>query len=75
MKDTITAVLFDMDGVILESERLGRDIYIQKCRELGFAAMDEAFYEKLIGKTRDEDRRDMKAAAGEDFPFPRRLRL
>lgn len=65
----IKGVLFDMDGVILESERLGRDIYIQKCRDLGFEEMDEDFYETLIGKTREEDRRLISQAAGEDFPF------
>ncbi len=65
----IRGVLFDMDGVILDSERLGREIYIGKCHELGYPQMDDALFETLLGKTRDEDRRLMKAAFGEAFPF------
>lgn len=65
----IKGVLFDMDGVILDSERLGRDIYITSCHKLGYSQMNDAIFVTLLGKTRDEDRRLMKAALGEDFPF------
>lgn len=65
----IKGVLFDMDGVILDSERLGREIYIRKCHEMGYPQMNEAIFVTLLGKTRDEDRRLMKAALGENFPF------
>lgn len=65
----IKGVLFDMDGVILDSERVGRDIYLEKCHEMGYPQMNEAIFETLLGKTRDEDRRLMKEALGADFPF------
>lgn len=65
----IKGILFDLDGVILETERLGRAIYIQKCHEFGYTAMDEKKYEELLGKTRDEDREIVRAAVGSEFPF------
>lgn len=65
----IKGVLFDMDGVILDSERIGREIYINQCHKLGYTQMNESIYELLLGKTRDEDRRVLTAAFGEDFPF------
>jgi len=65
----IKGVLFDMDGVILDSERLGREIYIRKCHEMGYPQMNDEIFVTLLGKTRDEDRRLMKAALGEEFPF------
>ena len=65
----IKGVLFDMDGVILDSERLGRDIYLDLCHKLGYPQMNDEIFVTLLGKTRDEDRRLMKAALGEDFPF------
>ena len=65
----IKGVLFDMDGVVLDSERLGREIYLDKCHEMGYPQMNDAIFETLLGKTRDEDRRLMLAALGNDFPF------
>ena len=65
----IRGVLFDMDGVILDSERMGRGVYLAECARLGYPQVDEALYEQLIGKNEAEDRRIMKAALGEDFPF------
>ena len=65
----IKGVLFDMDGVVLDSERLGREIYIGKCHEMGYTQMNDAIFATLLGKTRDEDRILMKAALGQDFPY------
>lgn len=65
----IRGVLFDMDGVILDSERVGRGVYLAECARLGYPQVDEALYEQLIGKNEAEDCRIMKAALGEDFPF------
>ena len=65
----IKGVLFDMDGVVLDSERIGREIYIGRCHRMGYTKMDNALFEKLLGITRDENRRMMKATLGEEFPF------
>lgn len=65
----IKGVLFDMDGVILDSERIGREIYLGRCHQMGYLQMTNALFESLLGKTRDEDRRLMQNALGDDFPF------
>ena len=65
----IRGVLFDMDGVILDSERAGRGIFIAECRRHGYERMDEAVYESLLGKTWDSTRALLKDALGQEFPF------
>lgn len=65
----IQGVLFDMDGVILETERLGRTIFIEECHKRGYPQMDEAMYQNLLGLTRDADCAFLKNAYGDDFPF------
>ena len=65
----IKGVLFDMDGVILDSERMGREIYLNACHRMGYTQMNDEIFSTLLGKTRDEDRRLMKEALGEEFPF------
>ena len=65
----IKGVLFDMDGVVLDSERIGREIYIGRCHKMGYTQMDDALFSRLLGITRDENRRLLKEALGEEFPF------
>lgn len=65
----IKGVLFDMDGVVLDSERIGREIYISRCHKMGYTKMDDALFSRLLGITRDENRRLLKAELGEEFPF------
>ena len=65
----IQGVLFDMDGVILDTEREGRTIFLKECARRGYPQVDEVFYEKLLGQTREADCALMKEAFGQDFPF------
>lgn len=65
----IKGVLFDMDGVILDTERQGRSIFLAECARRGYPQVDENFYEKLLGQTREADCALMKEAFGQDFPF------
>jgi len=64
----IKGVLFDMDGVLLDTEVLGRQIFVDVCAELGYVFQPEDFIHYL-GCTYDEDERMMKERYGEDFPF------
>ena len=41
----IKGVLFDMDGVILDTERQGRSIFLGECVRRGYPQVDEVFYE------------------------------
>ncbi len=65
----IRGVLFDMDGVLIDSERLGREIYKEECARLGYPGLSDAQFETLLGKTRDADCELMKTYFGPAFPF------
>ncbi len=64
----IKGVLFDMDGVVLDSERVGREVFIAECLKRGYT-MDNAVFEQLLGKTKDMDRVLLKGVYGDAFPF------
>lgn len=54
-KPPFDAVIFDMDGLLLDSERPIRDAWITACHELGFAFETEQ-YAQVIGRNfRDSD--------------------
>ena len=64
----IRGVLFDMDGILLDSERLGRSIFQQACRERGYE-VDNDRYARLLGVTRANCSRLLKEQLGEAFPY------
>lgn len=64
----IKGVLFDMDGVVLDSERIGTNVFIAEALKRGWK-VEEAFFLKLLGTTRDAECALLKAEYGEDFPF------
>ena len=49
MSPSIDAVIFDMDGLLLDTERLALDSYLESASRLGIAATEE-FFTSLIGK-------------------------
>ena len=63
-----TAVLFDMDGVIFDSERALRDCWLTLAAEDGLADMEKV-YERCIGVTEEVTGGVLKEAYGEDFPW------
>lgn len=79
MKVRPAAVLFDMDGLLLDSERLIRDAMIAVMADLGFD-MGSADYAELIGRPEPASRAIMQArfGAGLDYDVMRaevRLRI
>lgn len=62
------AVVFDMDGLLLDTERLYRAAHIASCRELGHD-MDEALYGTLIGMPREISELRLLEAFGADLPL------
>lgn len=69
----VKAVIFDMDGLMIDSERVTYEGYVIECGKLGFA-MDEAFYKKLLGHTLPEVRHLFRERYGESFPMDDILR-
>src|SRR2546421_1233300 len=66
--DTIGAVIFDLDGLILDSERPIRQAVIEVVAALGFE-MPGPFYATMIGVPGPECDAMVQRYFGPDFPF------
>ena len=66
----IQGVLFDMDGVILETERLGRTIFLEECARRGYPQIDEVYYQRLLGLSRAADRELLLDAQAHPEKYP-----
>ena len=65
----IQAVLFDLDGTVLDTERIYREGLIEGARELGLPADVIKEHPYLTGTIFDDGKRHMQDIYGEDFPF------
>ena len=63
----IKAVIFDMDGLMIDSERVTYEGYVIECRNLG-VVMEEEFYKQLLGHTLPEVFQVLRKKYGETFP-------
>jgi len=63
-----TAVLFDMDGVIFDSERAQMAIWLGLAAQEGLSDM-EAVYHRCIGVTMEATGKILREAYGESFPW------
>ncbi|MCE5343832.1 MAG: HAD family phosphatase [Eubacteriales bacterium] len=64
----IRAVLFDMDGVLFDTEALGQRAMMQISRELGYP-ISETFYLNTLGVPDAECRAIYQKGMGADFPY------
>lgn len=62
------AVIFDMDGVIFDSETIVMDCWRELSKRYGFSDFEQV-YEKCIGVNTNKSREIFKAAYGQDFPY------
>lgn len=64
----VDAIIFDMDGVLIDSERRSFECYKEVFKEYNYE-IDEEFYVKFIGTNVKSIKAKMEEAYGDDFPF------
>jgi len=62
------AVLFDMDGLLLDTERIGRTSMIEVVLAMGYP-MNDAIYAELIGMPVDTERAHLATVFGAGFDY------
>ncbi|HOV62729.1 MAG TPA: HAD family phosphatase [Spirochaetia bacterium] len=64
---SIQAAIFDMDGLLIDSERLFMDLYAKAAMDFGYTIPQEAFIES-IGTPSDDTRRILFRGFGDGVP-------
>jgi len=62
------AVVFDLDGTLIDSEALVREAHFAACAKLGYAMSDAQFL-SLVGLHREANDAQLKQFFGADFPL------
>ena len=68
----IQAVIFDMDGVLFDTERLGLAQQLKACREVGYP-VTEGLLMRTMGSSMAAGREIMLGALGPDFPYEKMI--
>ena len=66
------AVIFDMDGVLFDTERLGIAQQLIACREVGYPVTEELIM-RTMGSSMLAGREIMLGALGQDFPYEKMI--
>jgi HAD superfamily hydrolase (TIGR01509 family) len=64
----IKVIIFDMDGLLLDSESVAMTAFVESCRECGFEP-DLKIYYKCIGTNSNERREILTRGYGQYFPY------
>ena len=64
----LSAVIFDKDGLLLDTETVVRQAMFDACTDLGYA-MEDALFLSLIGGARENTDERLRAHFGADFPL------
>jgi len=65
----VTAIIFDMDGLMLDTERVARIVWQRASVELGFP-MSDALYGQTLGRDERDSQTILIEAFGKDFSYP-----
>lgn len=63
------AVIFDMDGVLFDTERVCMEVWMEIARQNGLPGMEEVF-PQCIGLNANDSKQIVYKAYGEDFDYP-----
>ena len=63
------ALIFDLDGLLLDTETIGRNVFVEACREVGWQPTDMTVYQRCIGLNGPEIGEILKDGYGQDFPW------
>lgn len=64
----IEAIVFDMDGILFDTERLSVESWVEVAGQMGLGDIDKGVY-GCIGLNRTDCRIFLKETYGEDFPY------
>jgi HAD superfamily hydrolase (TIGR01509 family) len=69
MLNNVSAIIFDMDGLLLDSETIALDTFVDSCKKLGFDLDDMEPYYRCIGTNWATTREILMQGYGQDFPL------
>jgi HAD superfamily hydrolase (TIGR01509 family) len=64
----VTAAIFDMDGLMLDTERIALAVWRQAAADLGFT-LDDEVAERMVGRTSATNRLMLQMQFGETFSY------
>ncbi|MCY3857749.1 MAG: HAD family phosphatase [Gammaproteobacteria bacterium] len=67
--DPPTALVFDLDGLLLDTETIAHNAFVEACHEVGWRRTDFDVYVRCIGRHGPEIGDVLKAGYGPDFPW------
>ncbi|MFW6294331.1 MAG: HAD family hydrolase [Halanaerobium sp.] len=64
----IKAVIFDMDGLMFDTERLSKELWQKLAQENGYN-LDTDFFDQMVGLDLEDTKNAFKEDYGRDFPY------
>ncbi len=64
-----TALIFDLDGLLLDTETIARKTFVQACHHVGWYRTDIDIYMRCVGRHGPEIGEILKDGYGQDFPW------